>query len=50
MWKFKTLKNQRTFQTWSKILKFQNSFTTYKCGIMYMICKENLLFIIQEFF
>jgi len=34
-------KFKRTFQNWSKILKLQKSFTTYKWGIMYMIFFKN---------
>jgi hypothetical protein len=35
MWNFKTL-------------KIQKSFTTYKWGIMYMMCEKKLYFILQE--
>jgi hypothetical protein len=31
MWNSKTLKIQKTFQNWSRILNFQKSFITYKC-------------------
>jgi hypothetical protein len=30
MWNYKTLKIQRTFQFWCRILEFQNSFATQK--------------------
>jgi hypothetical protein len=43
MWNLKTLKIQRTFQNWSKILELQKSFTTYKWGIMHMMCLKNVL-------
>jgi hypothetical protein len=33
MQNYKTLKIQRTFQNWSKMLRLQKSFTTYKYGI-----------------
>jgi len=42
MWNPKTLKIQKTFQNWSKILKFQKSFATHKWGKMYMMCWEKL--------
>jgi hypothetical protein len=35
MWNCKTSKIQRTFQNWSRISKFQNSFATHKWGKMY---------------
>jgi hypothetical protein len=38
MWNFKTLKIQRTFQNWSKVLELWKSFTTYKWNIIYMMC------------
>jgi len=31
-------KKFKNFQNWSKILKVQKSFITYKWGIMYMMC------------
>jgi hypothetical protein len=47
MWNCKTLKIQRTFQNWCKILELQKSFVTHKWGKMYMfqnsfIWKKNL--------
>ncbi len=36
----KTLKIQRTFQNWSKILEFQKNSTTYKWGIMYNVLRK----------
>jgi hypothetical protein len=43
MLKSKTIKTQRTFQNWSKILKLQKSFTTYKWGIMYVTCSKKVV-------
>jgi hypothetical protein len=42
MWNSKVLKIQRMFQNYFRILEFQESFTTYKWVIMYMIYEENL--------
>jgi hypothetical protein len=41
MWNSKTLKIQRMFQNCFKISEFQESFTTYKWVIMYMMYKKN---------
>jgi hypothetical protein len=38
----KTLKIQKIFQNYFRILEFQKSFTTYKWVIMYMIYEEKL--------
>jgi hypothetical protein len=48
MWNSTTLKIQRTFQIWSKILELQKSFTTYKLSIIYIMCYEKIQFILQE--
>jgi hypothetical protein len=42
MWNSKTLKIQIMFQNNFKILEFQESFTTYKWVIMYMMYEEKL--------
>ncbi len=42
MWNFKTLKIQIMFQNCFKISKLQESFTTYKWVIMYMMYEEKL--------
>jgi hypothetical protein len=42
MWNFKTLKIQKMFQNYFRILEFQASFTTYKWVIMYMMYEEKL--------
>jgi len=42
MWNSKTLKIQRMFQNCFKILEFQESFTTYKWVIMYMMYEKKL--------
>jgi len=46
MWSFKTLKIQRIFQNWFKILKLQKKITTHKWGIMYTydVLKKILLY------
>jgi hypothetical protein len=43
MWKSKTVKIQRTFQNWSRILKLQKQIITYKWGIMYMTCLKKVV-------
>ncbi len=40
MWNSKTLKIQRMFQNCFRISNFQESFTTYKWVIMYMMYNE----------
>jgi hypothetical protein len=40
MWNCKTLKIQRTFQNWSRILEFQNYFATHKWGKMYNVLRN----------
>jgi hypothetical protein len=40
MWNSKTLKIQEMFQNCFKISKLQESFTTYKWVIMYMMYEE----------
>jgi len=41
MWNFKTLKIQKMFQNCLTILKLQESFTTYKWVIMYMMYEKS---------
>jgi hypothetical protein len=50
MWNCKTLKIQRTFQNWSKILEVQKSFNTYKWGTCIGCVKKsyNLLYKIKK--
>jgi hypothetical protein len=42
MWNSKTLKIQRTFQNYFRISELQESFTTYKWVIMYMMYEGTL--------
>ncbi len=42
MWNSKTLKIQMMFQSFFRISKLQESFTTYKWVIMYMMYEEKL--------
>jgi hypothetical protein len=44
MWSSKTLKIQRMFQDCFKISKLQESFTTYKWVIMYMMYEEKITY------
>jgi hypothetical protein len=48
IWKLWNLKNFKVKNLLNKNLKFQESFTTYKWGVMYMTSKAKLYFIIQE--
>jgi hypothetical protein len=44
MWNYKTLTIQRMFQNCFRISKLQESFTTYKWAIMYMMYEKNYNF------
>jgi hypothetical protein len=43
MWNYKNWKLEKKFQNWSIILKLQKSFTTYKWGIMNMMCWKKVV-------
>jgi hypothetical protein len=43
MWNFTTLKIQRMFQNYVRILELQESFTTYKWVAMYMMYEIYIL-------
>jgi len=48
MWNCKTLKIQKTFQNWSKILELQKSFATHKWGKSTWCVKKFLFYYIKK--
>jgi hypothetical protein len=44
MWNSKTLKIQKTFQNWSKLLECQKSFTTYKWCYIHDVIRKVIVY------